>query len=60
MLDKERQYSRAGALMIAILFSLAGPRALLAQTGSPFAGSFDELFPKQGRGAPVFTRPDII
>src|SRR5215217_5915919 len=57
MLNKDRQYSRAGALIV-ILLSCPGPS--VAQTKGPLASGFDELFPHQSRAAPIFTRPDTI
>jgi len=60
MLNKGCQYRRTVALTVAVLFSFAEFGPLKAQTPSPFAGSFEELFPNPSRAAPVFTRPDVI
>jgi plastocyanin len=60
MLGKNCQYRRTGTLAFIALFSGAGLEPSSAQTPSPLAGSFAELFPNPGGAAPIFTRPDVI
>lgn len=59
MSNRDRACACAGALTLAVLFSFAGLGPLSAQTQSPLAGSFDELFSNEVRVAPLFTRPDV-
>jgi hypothetical protein len=57
--NKDRAYRHTSTLTLATLFSVVGLGELAAQTQSPLARSFNELFANQGTVTPLFARPEV-
>src|SRR5215204_3756082 len=58
--NKGHAYSRTRTLTFAVLLSFAGLGHVSAQTHSPQAGRFEQVFGDQGRVDPTFIRPEVI
>src|SRR5829696_6240335 len=58
--NKGHAYSRTRTLTFAVLLSFAGLGHVSAQTHSPQAGRFEQVFGNRGRVDPTFIRPEVI
>jgi len=58
--NKEYAYNHTGTLTLAALLSFAGLGHVSAQTHSPQAGRFEQVFGNRGRVDPTFIRPEVI
>src|SRR5215207_1926035 len=58
--NKEYAYNHTGTLTLAALLSFAELGHVSAQTHSPQAGRFEQVFGNRGRVDPTFIRPEVI
>ena len=58
MLNKDHVYGCASTLTLVVLLLVAVPGHVAAQTHSPGAGQFEQVFGNRGRTDPTFMRPD--